>query len=297
MSFSLLRKHKQAMSLDLLCSAINIVEKQAQIKETTKKNQSVEFAKILSNVRMCMTKAFNDRIMSKTKNGDTQVAERTYISIIRAVLKQMGYEFEEAPSQQPYDFRVKMADGSTLFLEAKKTDGKTVYFNDTCPCEKAFYIVIFTGKECKKEEAMPNMSHEEIKKQVLEEMVKKYPNAVTRRQLSKVMKEAGFDSKGYTGRKLDCWKLQWLTSNGTASELTMEKKDGIAPCVFGLNGSDFVKEDPWLAQFKAELDALKEKYRYAGKDSIMSVYPRPTYKANIDFLFKAYYDEAKIILN
>lgn len=280
------------MSLVHPCS---IVEKQA--KQKAKVNQHAEFAKILSNVRVCMTKAFNDKVLSKTKNGDTQVAERTYISIIRAVLKHMGYEFEEAPSQQPYDFRVKMTDGSTLFLEAKKTDGKTVYFNDTCPCEKAFYIVIFTGKESKKEQAMPGLTDEEVKKEVLSEVSKKYPSVANTRQLNKAMKADGFHDKGYKNRKLDCWKLQWLKSNGTAMELVMEKKEGLAPCVFGLNGSEFVKQDPWLTQFKVELDVLKEKYRYAGKNSIMSVYPRPTYKANIDFLFKAHYDEAKIMMN
>lgn len=279
------------MSLELLCSAVDIVENQVQ------SNQRAAFAKILFNVRLSMTKAFKEGILSKTKNGDTQVAERTYISIIRAVLREMNYEFEEAPSQQPYDFRVKMTDGSTLFLEAKKTDGKTVYFNDTCPCEKAFYIVIFTGKESKREQAMPGLTDEEVKKEVLMEVSKKYPSVANTRQCNKAMKADGFDSKGYTGRKLDCWKLLWLKSNGTATDLVMEKKEGLAPCVFGLNGNDFVKQDLWLTQFKVELDMLKEKYRHAGKNSIMSVYPRPTYKANIDFLFESQYQEAKITMN
>ena len=257
-----------------------------------------EFSKILLNVRKCMSKAFSEGIIGKTKNGDTQVAERTYIGIIRCVLQQLGYVFQEASSQQPYDFRIQLKDNSTLLLECKKTDGKTVYFNDTCPSEKAFYIIVFTGKESKREEVMPNMSYQDIKKQLAFKLENKYPNVLkkTTNEYNKIMKINGFDSNGYTGRTLCCWKLQWLESNGTISSLKKERREGLHPCVFGVNGGEFIKFDSWIINFKTELNALKEKYRHAGKDGIMSVYPRPTYKANISFLFKIQYETAKIII-
>ena len=37
----------------------------------------------------------------------------------------------------------------------KKTDGKTVYFNDTLPNENIYYIIFFTGKTFKTKESIP----------------------------------------------------------------------------------------------------------------------------------------------
>ena len=159
----------------------------------------------------------------KTSSGNTQNCERYCISIIRDTLEELGYGYTEAGSQQPYDFRVKIEEApdktDTLLLEIKKTDSTCIYFNDTCPSSKAFYIVLFTGKEYK-------------------------------------------------------------------------KKENILPCLFGINGSEFVEQDPWIVDYAAELNALKEKYRSMGDR--MSVYPRPTYKAKIQFLFEKYYESAKL---
>lgn len=79
----------------------------------------------------------------KTKNGNTQNSERITINIIKNTLKKLNFSYEEAGSQQPYDFRNILGVG--LNIEVKKTDGFNVFFNDTCPSTNAYYIVIFTG--------------------------------------------------------------------------------------------------------------------------------------------------------
>ena len=61
----------------------------------------------------------------------------------------MSLSFEEAGSQQPYDFRNVGNIG--LNIEIKKTDSNTIIFNDTCPNDQTFYIVFHTGKEYKRE--------------------------------------------------------------------------------------------------------------------------------------------------
>lgn len=160
----------------------------------------------------------------KTSSGNTQISERICISTIQQTLDTLGYEYTTAGSQQPYDFRVKIyneekTENETLLLELKKTDSQCVYFNDTCPCEKAYYIVLFTGKQYK-------------------------------------------------------------------------TKDNIPPCLFGINGSEFIEHDHWIADYAEELNALKQKYKTMG--TIMSVYPRPTYKANIKFLFNKYFETARL---
>ena len=148
----------------------------------------------------------------RTKKGNTQQAERIYITTIRNILEEMKLRFEEAPSQQPYDFRIEMADGEKLLLEAKKADTFSIYFNDTCPCKNGYYIVIFTGKRTK------------------------------------------------------CVHTQ------------------VDACVVGVNGREFVKECPWVEDYAAELNQLKEKYRHMPGN--MSVYPRPTFKSDIAFILE-----------
>ena len=52
-----------------------------------------------------------------------------------------------------------------------------------------------------------------------------------------------------------------------------------------VNGSEFIADSPWLTEFERELNALRDKYARGAAarelSGIMSVYPRPTYKANI----------------
>ena len=148
----------------------------------------------------------------RTKKGNTQQAERIYITIIRNILEEMKLSFTEAGSQQPYDFRIEMEDGEKLLLEAKKADTFSIYFNDTCPCKDGYYIVIFTGKRTK------------------------------------------------------CVHTQ------------------VDACVVGVNGQEFVKECPWVEDYAAELNQLKEKYRHMPGN--MSVYPRPTFKSDIAFILE-----------
>jgi hypothetical protein len=63
------------------------------------------------------------------------------------------------------------------------------------------------------------------------------------------------------------------------------KHPNIPPQVLYLNGAEFLTGCDWLPDFIAELTALKDKYgRGENKKQlagIMSVYPRPTFKADI----------------
>jgi len=93
-----------------------------------------------------------------TTNGNTQMSERISISMVRDVLTQLNLSFTEAGSQQPYDFRIKMPGDNILLLEVKKTSNNQLYFNDTLPTEKAFYIVLFTGIKYKtKDDILPRI--------------------------------------------------------------------------------------------------------------------------------------------
>lgn len=64
-----------------------------------------------------------------------------------------------------------------------------------------------------------------------------------------------------------------------------KKNNNIPPQVIYLNGADFLTDCDWLEEFITELTALKDKYaRGENKkmlSGIMSVYPRPTFKADI----------------
>lgn len=59
----------------------------------------------------------------------------------------------------------------------------------------------------------------------------------------------------------------------------------IKPQLLFINGKKFVENSPWVKEYEAELTALKDKWgRGEGKKQLsgcMSVYPRPTYKADI----------------
>jgi hypothetical protein len=64
-----------------------------------------------------------------------------------------------------------------------------------------------------------------------------------------------------------------------------EKNKNIPPQVLYLNGADFLTDSDWLEEFNTELTALKDKYARGDNkkmlSGIMSVYPRPTFKADI----------------
>lgn len=71
----------------------------------------------------------------------------------------------------------------------------------------------------------------------------------------------------------------------TGKEYKRTPEKNIPPTLLYINGEEFIQDSPWIADFDAELTALKDKYaRGANKkklSGIMEVYPRPTYKANI----------------
>lgn len=104
------------------------------------------FQKITNEVSKHITQDF---IMStRTEKGNTQACERIVIQKICEVLDGMGLSYKQAGSQQSKDFR-NVGD-IDLDIEVKKTDNMKVFFNDTCPSEKIFYVIFFTGKEYKK---------------------------------------------------------------------------------------------------------------------------------------------------
>jgi len=111
-------------------------------------NKSQIFQNILALVKDKFNTDVFDQI--KTKNGNTQHSETSYKLIIKNVLIENNYTFTEAGSQQPYDFRIALSDGDTLYLELKKTDGYKICFNDTCPSSDAYYIIIYTAKKSTK---------------------------------------------------------------------------------------------------------------------------------------------------
>jgi hypothetical protein len=116
---------------------------------------STLFKQILVKVKQCF--ASSDLFgQIRTQKGNTQTAERIYISCIRKILNEMGLTFKEAGSQQPYDFRINIPDSEDILkLEAKKTDSFNIYFNDTCPTEEAYYMIFFTGKVYKTKDSIP----------------------------------------------------------------------------------------------------------------------------------------------
>jgi len=150
---------------------------------------------------------------TRTAKGYTQKSERYVIAKMKEVLDGMGLTYQEAGSQQSKDFR--NVGGIGLNIEIKKSDKNLIYFNDTCPSENIYYIVLFTGKQYTK---------------------------------------------------------------------TPEKN--IPPQLCFMNGAEFlVGAEEWIEKYKADMDVIKDKYaRGENKKKlpgIMSVYPRPTFKANI----------------
>ena len=67
---------------------------------------------------------------------------------------------------------------------------------------------------------------------------------------------------------------------------TYSTKQDIPPKIIFVNGQEFIKDSPWITEYHRDITRLKDKYaRGEAKKmlpGIMEVYPRPTYKANIE---------------
>ena len=107
------------------------------------KQQLEVFIKIKYLIKIKIDEEFIENL--KTKKGDTQKSERIYIQKIKDIFDENNITYEEAPSQQSKDFR--NINGTGLNLEGKKTDSKTIIFNDTCPNKEINYFIIFTGNK------------------------------------------------------------------------------------------------------------------------------------------------------
>lgn len=108
-----------------------------------------EELEVFENILTLVKEKFNSEIFEqiKTRNGNTQHAEGSYKLLIKNILIENNYQFTEAGSQQPYDFRILLSNNNILYLELKKTDGYKICFNDTCPNSSAYYIIIYTAKK------------------------------------------------------------------------------------------------------------------------------------------------------
>ena len=91
----------------------------------------------------------------RTRNGDTQVSERSSIDLVRMVLDELGLSYVEAASQQSKDFR--NVGGIGLDIEVKKTDGNRLTFNDTLPNSNIWYLIMFTGKTTRRTTIPPGI--------------------------------------------------------------------------------------------------------------------------------------------
>ena len=130
---------KQIVNEDKIDACIII---QKYVREYLKKN-------ILKVINLKVKQVFTKDVFEslKTKLGETQKVERKYISIIRNILNDLNYNYQEAGSQQSKDFR--NVNNSGLNIEVKKTDSFNIMCNDTCPNETIDYLIIFTGKKFK----------------------------------------------------------------------------------------------------------------------------------------------------
>lgn len=85
----------------------------------------------------------------RTVRGETQVGGKKVETMIQGVLSKLEYQYTKASSQQPVDFRdirkpTDTDDILPLFLDSKKTDGKTIILNDSIPKMGMWYLVLFT---------------------------------------------------------------------------------------------------------------------------------------------------------
>jgi len=92
---------------------------------------------ILHMMRLRITRDFLRS--TRTSHGNTQFSERIFIRMVRETLTQLGLYFEEAGTQQPYDFR--NIGGVGLQIEVKRTNSRSIIFNDTLPTRGTYYLV------------------------------------------------------------------------------------------------------------------------------------------------------------
>lgn len=167
---------------------------------------------LFQQIRDCCHQNIDSEWIStaKTIRGGTQKSEKMVVQKIREILNLLGLNYDEAGSQQSRDFR--NVGGVGLDIEIKKTDCRTIYFNDTCPSKDIFYIIFFTGKILKKRKSFP-------------------------------------------------------------------------PQLIFVNGSDFIRDSPWILDYMNKLELLRDEFaRGPNKKQLpglISVYPRPTYKGDI----------------
>jgi hypothetical protein len=127
------------------------------IYEETTPEMSIEtqretlFKNILKEAKMRIKT--DDLIALKTKKGNTQASEQPSIALIKMILDELGIIYKQAGSQQSKDFR--NVGGIGLDIEVKKTDSKTVIFNDTLPNSNIWYLIMFTGKKIKRAPSIP----------------------------------------------------------------------------------------------------------------------------------------------
>lgn len=83
----------------------------------------------------------NDNIWCSllTKNGKTQLSGSRAELYVTSVLDNIGWTYNIASSQQPYDIR--NVNDTNLYIDIKKTDNTVIMFNDTLPHPDVWYII------------------------------------------------------------------------------------------------------------------------------------------------------------
>ena len=113
---------------------------------TVLKQQEELFNQIIQKIKSDISPKMLEALV--TRNGNTQISERSYIPMIKKGLDELELTYDEAGSQQSKDFR--NIGGISLNMECKKTDNNIIYFNDTCPTKDIWYLILFTGKQNKR---------------------------------------------------------------------------------------------------------------------------------------------------
>jgi len=124
-------------------------EQQVEHRTEHRTEQQVELTheNIIPTVVAYIKKEFTHDILYSLQctNGNTQDRENKYKSIIRDILGVLQIQYDEASSQQPYDFRLHFG-GITYWVEIKKLDNTCSKLNDTYPKEESHYIFLYTAK-------------------------------------------------------------------------------------------------------------------------------------------------------
>jgi hypothetical protein len=99
---------------------------------------------LLEFIKKIIIERFTNHYFSelKTVDGNTQKVERNYVTFIENILIECNITYKKASSQKPKDFQ--NLNNTGLNIETKKTDGKIVICNDTCPDKDTEYLIICT---------------------------------------------------------------------------------------------------------------------------------------------------------